>query len=310
MENWMRKNICVHGLIFVTCLLYGFAVSANCQQASPTDDLNVALMQSTFKIVGPGAAAGTSSTGTVFLLGSPMPNANNLWKMVLVTANHVFDGIRGDFAELELRRRDANGNWTQYPVRIRIRKGTTPLWTKNPNADVAVAYVRPPVQIFDQVVPVSVLADDKMLSDYKVTPGTELNCLGYPYGLAANDAGFPILRGGLIASYPVLPTAATKTFLFDFRVFGGNSGGPVYFSQPLFRGNASIGPRAQFLVGLVTEQEIANAPQPVPLSIGVVVHASVIKRTIEMLPPPESPEVGRRMLELTVIPPGAKSLDF
>ena len=56
--------------------------------------------------------------------------------------------------------------------------------------------------------------------------------LGFPRGLAANAAGFPILRAGRVASYPVAPARIFPTFLLDFSVFPGNSGGPVFMSGP------------------------------------------------------------------------------
>lgn len=277
-------------------------------QQKPTDDLNVALMQSTFLVSGP--AGNQAIAGTVFLLGRVIPNKEGMWKVVLVTANHVLAGIDGNYALVVLRHHESQGNWIRYPVRLTIRDGKTPLWTKNPDADVAVAYVTLPVTPFDQIIPIESLADDKTLTDYNMTPGTELNCLGYPYGKVANEIGFPFLRTGAIASYPLTPTSTYKTFLFDFRVFGGNSGGPVYFSQAPFRGNVSFGPRAQFIVGLVTEQEYATEPEKDPLSIGVVIPAAVIKNTIEMLPAPESPKADVSALEMKALPPNAKSLNF
>ena len=55
--------------------------------------------------------------------------------------------------------------------------------------------------------------------------------LGFPRGLAANAAGFPILRSGRVASYPIAPAKIFPTFLLDFSVFPGNSGGPVFMTQ-------------------------------------------------------------------------------
>src|SRR5438876_10762205 len=100
------------------------------------------------------------------------------------------------------------------------------------DADVAVMYVnlargRTDPHHLDQPV----ADDDDMLSEFEVNPGEELICLGYPFGAESNTGGFPILRSGRIASYPLLPTESTKTFLFDFSIFPGNSGGPVYLSS-------------------------------------------------------------------------------
>jgi S1-C subfamily serine protease len=74
------------------------------------------------------------------------------------------------------------------------------------------------------------LIDDQKLSEFEIHPGDELNVLGYPLGFG-NVGDFPVLRSGKIASYPLVPTSENPFFLPDFRVFQGNSGGPVYFVQ-------------------------------------------------------------------------------
>ena len=73
----------------------------------------------------------------------------------------------------------------------------------------------------------------------------------------------------------------------------------MYFSQPMFRGNVSFGPPAQFIVGLISQEALfpiqSSGPyeaslKELQLMLGVVVHANMIRQTIELLPLPESPE--------------------
>ena len=79
--------------------------------------------------------------------------------------------------------------------------------------------------------------------------------LGFPRGLAANQAGFPILRSGRVASFPVAPAKSFPTVLLDFTVFPGNSGGPVFMSQAARRrvGATENGQDVQFIAGLLTQ---------------------------------------------------------
>ena len=49
--------------------------------------------------------------------------------------------------------------------------------------------------------------------------------------VSADAAGFPILRSGRVASYPLAPASVFPTFLMDFSVFPGNSGGAVFMAQ-------------------------------------------------------------------------------
>jgi hypothetical protein len=201
-----------------------------------------------------------------------------------------------------LRRKvDASTNlWTQVPFPLQIRANGQPLWKKNLDADVAVMYIAVPTDTPIRAITPAMLVDDKMLSDFDIHPGDEVKCLGFPLGVASNTAGFPVLRSGMIASYPLIPTAETKTFLFDFRVFKGNSGGPVYYvenNRPI-AGRLGGFQNFHFIIGLVleeklfTEQSISQYSQEThqtQLGLAVVVHASLIKQTIEMLPSPDSP---------------------
>jgi hypothetical protein len=175
----------------------------------------------------------------------------------------------------------------------------TQLWTRHPTADVAAMYIRLPNDVFQSILPTTLLADDQGLKEYGLHPGDELDCLGYPLGAESNLAGFPILRSGKVASYPLLPTRETESFLMDFQVFGGNSGGPVYIAQAggtrIIGGATQLGFSFQVIVGLVSEEMIVTEQQrglyerserQYPLKLAKVVHATLIHDTIELLPPP------------------------
>ena len=216
-------------------------------------EFNTLLFETTFKIEGP-ASPGTITFGTVFLMSRPIPGSAR-FRYVMITAKHVLDGIRGDTATLNLRRRN-NSEWQRVRYPIKIRDAGQALWTELDDVDVAVMYVNLPQGVQVPIISTSLLADDEMLSQFEVNPGEDLTCLGYPFGAESNRAGFPILRSGKIASYPLLPTASTKTFLFDFEIFPGNSGGPVYLSSNnrTYAGRMHTGETVHFIVGIVTQQ--------------------------------------------------------
>jgi hypothetical protein len=254
-------------------------------------------MSNQYELEGQNPQGQGTAIGTGFVMGRPVSTMPGKGRLVLITAAHVFNEMAGDNAILHLRRKLGENNWVHAPIPVPIRANGRPLWTKHPDADVAVIYISLPSDISLPILSTDVLVDDGTLSRYEIHPGDELECLGYPFGSASNEAGFPILRSGKIASYPLLPTAVTKTFLFDFRVFKGNSGGPVYFVQTnriygnVFRVGETIG----FVAGLVSEEkyfsQVTLGPyeqeaRQVQLGLGVVIHASLIKQAIEMLPSP------------------------
>jgi hypothetical protein len=265
-------------------------------------ELNTVLMESTFKIEGRNAV-GQPILGTAFIMGKPFTNppAEQPTKAgyVLITAAHVLNEMQGDSAILHFRRRVDANTWIRVLHPLPIRANGQPLWKKHPDADVAVMYVSLPQGNTMPMVSTDVLADDKLLADFEIHPGDDLECLGYPFGQEANDTGFPILRSGKIASYPLLPTSKTKTFLFDFRVFKGNSGGPVYLvkSNPWYKGGAQLGQQIHIVIGLVSEERsmpehillpYSEEIRQVQLGLAVVVHASLIKEAINLLPPPDT----------------------
>jgi S1-C subfamily serine protease len=259
-------------------------------------------MQSTFKIQSIGLPGQPPSLGVAFIMGRPLshPTADrpNEARYVLITAAHVLEGLPGEIAILHLRRKTDQGEWERVPFQLQIRNSGHPLWLKHPSQDIAVMYIALPSDVPILLASTDLLADDAMLERYEVHPGDTLHCLGFPFGQESSPAGFPILRSGMIASYPLTPAAKTKTFLFDFPVFEGNSGGPVYMvdENRAFQGSMNLGSTTQLILGLVT-QETTHVEQLIgqynaevhryPLGLATVVHASFIKEAINMLPPPD-----------------------
>ena len=268
--------------ILLTIILFPVLLSAQ-----DKFELNTILMNSTFKIEGSG------KIGTVFIIGKPFFNDSTRAFFVLVTANHVLNDIKTDNAILYLRK-EVNKKFIKFPYTLKIRKKGKPLWIKHSEVDVAAMYVSLPEDISINLLPTFFLANDSLISAYEIHPGDELLCLGFPYGAEANDAGFPILRSGKISSYPITPTKEIKSFLFDFQIFGGNSGGPVYFVglNRRYKGVIHIG-EVRFIIGLVSEEVVLEEQvksldeisfRKHPLSLAKVIPATFIIETIDLLP--------------------------
>lgn len=256
---------------------------------SDPNDLASILMRSTFKLEGGG------SLGTAFVLGQPLSGDPLRVRYVLITAAHVLENMKGETATLHLRQSKGDG-FARLAFPIPIRKGGTALWIRGPRADVAAMLVALP-QIADlRLASTDLLATDDILREFEVRPGDQLLVLGFPFGTEANDAGFPILRSGRIASFPLVPTSTTMAFLLDFPVFPGNSGGPVFMfdSNRVYAGSTHIG-TTSLLLGLVSQQKnvtetIRSLDQTLTkdhsLGIAVVVHASFIRDVMNQLPSP------------------------
>jgi len=268
-------------LILLIILLPLFLFSEN------TFELNTTLMNSTFRIEGSG------KTGTVFIIGKPLRTDPNNFYYVLVTANHVLEDIKTNQASIFLRTL-TNDKHNKLPCKIDIRRNGNPLWIKHPEVDIAAMYINLPSESNISLLTTAFLATDSLIAKFEIHPGDELLCLGFPYGAEANKSGFPILRSGKLSSYPILPTKEVKSFLFDFQIFGGNSGGPVYFidHNRFYQGATHIG-KVRFIIGLVSKQlsvteKITSLTEETnrkhPLGLAVVIPATYIREVVELLP--------------------------
>jgi S1-C subfamily serine protease len=255
-------------------------------------EISSTLMRSTFKIMGLDAKGG-SRVGTVFILGQPDPSNPAQAFFILITAAHVLDDIVNDSATLFLRKRTGE-TFSKHPFELRVRDHGKPLWVKHGEVDIAAMRVSLPTNADISILPTTLLAEDASLERFEVHPGDELFVLGYPYGVESNEAGFPILRSGHIASFPLVPTKTSKTFLLDFEVFEGNSGGPVFlYSQSRVYGGGTHAGSVRMLMGVVSqERSISETVKTLDqvstkrhkLAIAVCVHASFIRELIEKLP--------------------------
>ncbi|MDB5477485.1 MAG: hypothetical protein JWP49_2996 [Phenylobacterium sp.] len=248
-------------------------------------DLAVDLMHATVQLEQP-LGDGTRTVGTGFLISDPTPDGRP--RTVLITAKHVLAGMPGKTATIGYRIENPDGSWSYSPQPVQIRDGAGhELWTQHPSRDVAAIVISAPADFAKAAIPQDYLASDDTFANYKVRAGDEMMALGFPRGLAANQAGFPILRSGRVASYPVAPAKIFPTFLLDFSVFPGNSGGPVYMTDQDRRASADGGGKEpEFIAGLLTQQVELNHER---LEIGIVTHAKFIRETLARVDDPRAP---------------------
>ena len=250
-------------------------------------DLSVQLMQATVQLE-QALGNGTRTVGTGFLISEITPDGKT--HTILVTANHVFDKMPRDIARIGFRTANADGSWNYAPQPLKIRDAQgRALWTHHPSRDVAAIAIIAPAAFAKAAIPEDYLAADDTFAKYGVGAGDQMMTLGFPQGLAANSAGFPILRAGRVASYPIAPAKIFPTFLLDFAVFPGNSGGPVFMSGPsrhALDAHGQGGQNVEFIAGVLTQQVDLNNER---LDIGVVVNAKYVRETIALLQDPGAP---------------------
>ena len=254
-------------------------------------DLTVALIKATVQIDQPISDA-KRMVGTGFLVSVPASNGQPP-QVVLVTAAHVFEKMPAPEVRIGWRVQGAKGNWLYVPSNIAIRSKDGPVWYQHPDQDIAIIPIKVPDAAKDQVIPESALADDNTFTAQHVDTGDEMMTLGYPHGLSANVAGFPILRAGRLASYPDAPTSAYPTFLIDLTAVPGNSGGPVFM--------AGAGKSPGFVAGVLIKQVEDDNQR---LELGVVTDAVFVRQTIDLMLKAEAAGLGPGAnLKVTPLPP-------
>lgn len=243
----------------------------------PAFDLTVRLINATVQIDQP-RGEGLRTVGTGFLVQAPRPDGTP--RVVLVTAAHVLERMSFPEARVGWREAGTDGSWRFTPRPLPIRDDIYPLWVRHPERDVAVIEVEVPPAFAQSAIPLAWLADAETFETYDVGPGDEMMALGFPRGLSSNRAGFPILRSGRIASYPLSPVSAFPTFLIDFTIFPGNSGGPVFMTEDARRGDGTEETDRPFVAGVITQVVELNDER---LEIGIVTHAVFVRETIALL---------------------------
>lgn len=220
-------------------------------------------------------------------MGLPIaPNSARSW-YVFVTAAHVLKDIAGNTATIDLRRKNDNGTYDEYPYIFQIRNDFINLYETSSEADVAVAFINlPSTTELPSTVPTSFLVSDERVSEIDLHPGDNLFVLGFPLYTSLNT--FPVLRSAILSSYPLVPAKTVRRYFLNFRVFPGNSGGPVYFDyMGRFYSSSDTADfsRRQFgILGLVSDQLSSSASgEDEPLDIAEIVPAIYITEAISRL---------------------------
>ncbi|WP_122465295.1 trypsin-like peptidase domain-containing protein [Brevundimonas lutea] len=246
--------------------------------AAPAWDLTVGLINATVQLDQP-LGDGTRTVGTGFLVDAPTPDGQP--RTLLVTAAHVLERMPDDEARVGWRSpREGAVGWRFEPQQVAIRDDGVARWTRHPDQDIAVMRIEAPEAFTRAAIPLGWLAERDGLDTLGVGPGDELMALGFPRGLSSNRAGFPILRVGRVASWPLTPIEAFPTFLLDFKVFSGNSGGPVFWTAQARRRPGVVPPDHPFVAGVLVQSVILDGEQ---LDIGVVAHAAYIREAIAVM---------------------------
>jgi hypothetical protein len=192
---------------------------------------------------------------------------------VLVTATHVLAAAPHGPYFLAIRTPKPGKN-----PEVSILQFEPPLsgkitYMKLPQQDVAALELRIPEEMANTIDLSSFVDEDSIArSGNEARAGDAVAVLGFPRVFPGTAGGFPVLRGGTIASYSPGGPGDRDKFLVHTNVYSGDSGAPVFAAGR--RG------RRPTLVGLMVER-IGKKTSEVPLAVAV--DAAVIRETLELL---------------------------
>jgi hypothetical protein len=283
-ERGSWPDRCAGNLALAACILqaagFGPFAAAAVERPNPDSDALSVLLAATFKLTN------KESSGTCFLIEPPPASGWSNGVVIVVTAAHALEQEPGTECRIVMREKRGDGSFVRKEVPLPLQSGEKPLWSKHPDEDVAAVKLTLPSGVWCQALRLDQLARAEEFTQGKVRLGSDAWIFCFPVGLEANDAGFPVLRHGSIASLPLMPLSSNRTFLVDFNTFGGDSGAPVMLCE-----RGAVRPQG-LIVGLVLgmHRETDKVSMPFeertvhhPLALAIVAHAEIIRQTVEGL---------------------------
>lgn len=202
---------------------------------------------------------------------------------VVVTAKHLLEEIKGEYAYLVMRKKLGKQHIT-FTHKLKIREGDKKVWAEaDEDVDIAVVALDLPHedQFEFKILSENYLIEDSGIDEMELNAGDDLQCLGFPHKVYYTNSAFPILRSGKLASFY---EKNHNAFLFDFQVYPGNSGGPVFVNLRTEINNRgeqiSIQPA---IVGVISGQ-IESSENNFKLQVAKVIPAKYILQAIRKLP--------------------------
>ncbi len=222
------------------------------------------------------------TSATAFLVWSRQADEADEKRPVLVTAAHAFERMPGATVQLVLRAENADSTFSRREADIALRKEDKPLWVRHPELDIAALPVELPEGTVARPLRFEQIADASWTAERRLRVGADVLIPGYPATLEGNDAGWPVLRRGIVATHPLTPVASAQRMLVNATTFGGDSGAPVVLAD----GDEAV------VVGIVVGMQrqtdrstmaFEERVSHMPLGLAITIQAPFIRDTMELL---------------------------
>ncbi len=144
------------------------------------DEAAEKLVLATYKL----ANEASTATGTVYRRETKEGKTERF----LVTAGHVFEGMKGDTFNLVSRTLRDDGLYLRHEIEVPVRQNGEPLWKKHTDQDLAALLL--PESVSVESLPLDSLATEERMKEVGVGDAVRLSV--FPERSEANPAGLPI----------------------------------------------------------------------------------------------------------------------
>jgi hypothetical protein len=225
--------------------------------------------------------ADKETSATCFLVAAGGVRGATAAAAFLVTAAHFLEGTTAAECPLVLRAQNPDGTYARRETPVVVRDGDGPRWKRHADADLAVLAIELPNGLAVKPFRVDQLADAESVAEGRVRVGQEVVIPCFPAKTEANEAGWPILRRGMIATHPLAPVTQVKTYFIDVSTFGGDSGAPVVAAG---REALVVG----VVVGMQRQTDRSTLPFEektvhMPLGLAIVAQAAFVRELVEAM---------------------------
>lgn len=149
----------------------------------------------------------------------------------------------------------------------------------HPEVDLAVLdctalFARFPGSLYFKAIPYESLAD---FEEPELSVADPVYFVGYPEGISDTQNNLPLMRKGMISSYPKLDFDGQPQVVIDAQVYPGSSGSPVFVNLRT-DGQMSDGRPMIKLLGVVTATFLKGQDT---LGLGIVIKATCLRQMID-----------------------------
>lgn len=275
------KTVCLTILMGLIAIATGTMMTAGTVKA---EDPIERVLTATFRI------ANEQTSATCFLVWPEHTGDDAPQRPVLVTAAHALEQMQQSTCTMVLRVQNDDMSYSRQEITLTIRSNGEPLWVRHPDLDIAAMQIELPESTAAKPLPFEQLAETMWLTQQKLRVGSDVFIPGYPVALESNDAGWPVLRKGTVATHPLVPVDHAKQVFINASTFGGDSGAPVMYldenDRPVIVGMVIAAQRQTDRSQTPFEERVSH----MPLNLAITVQAPFIRQTVALVtadnPPP------------------------